>query len=162
MLRTSCQARRTIARASRLHRAIFVGKRNADEIDLSCATRARIARVAHRVFCRARRRTNAPQSCRDGRKSRLKFFLDYAGESALDAPDNEWIRANHPQQRFAWTMLRSQFETVEATENECDGVDGRSDPHRSAPYAAHHAAAGTRVGHRARSATLIRRRREAV
>ena len=96
MLRTSCQASRTISHDARFHRRIFANAKNPCEMRLSCIRRA----------CRAmpsrcsRRRTQALPTTIERRRfdenRSTKIFLDYFAESCRRRPHCDRNRANRP------------------------------------------------------------------
>ncbi len=94
MLRTSCQAPRTIAFAARFRGAFFSDARNACEMRTSRARRRRVARRKKNDSRRAREPRRRRNRVDVGRKVERKFFLYDCAESALQRPECDSNRAN--------------------------------------------------------------------
>jgi hypothetical protein len=133
MLRTSCQARRTISCARRFHRAFFVDAGNPCGMRLSCMSRACARERKMRDVMRAARRATASDSSSDRPKSAVKiFFVSRRGIRLLETRSRP-ESSESVVERFARTSFAATRERIEPTESTHREVGERVARRRSAP-----------------------------
>ena len=134
MLRTSCQAPRTIARVAKFRGGFFIDARNAHGMRTSRARRRRVEMRKKKDSRRARASHGHRNRVVTGRKGPQKIFLYNWAESAADRPRGVSNRANRwcpdsLQRCLASPMRRSNRSKmrVVGSATPLSGVDPRLD-----------------------------------